>query len=369
MIQFFSPTVFDADRAVIFDLVREAGETNRFILKEHCSALEAEVRRRTGAGHAVAVSSGTTAVLVALAAAGVGPGDEVVVQAYCCQPVASQVIALGARPIFVDVDPRTLVMDPATVERRISERTKAILPAHLFSCMVDMPEIRRIADARGLTVVEDACVQQGAELDGVPAGRWGNVGTYSFFQAKVMGACGEGGMIVTDDAEIARQCRMLRNHGQDGVNRFLHHRIGFNARMDEIVAGFLCHRYARLDEILARRAAIASYYTQRLAHLADRLVLPPAGREGRCYYIYAVQTPERDRLQAFLNARGIASHVYYPRILPDQRAFQDYADPVDVLPVSRRAARENLALPVHPDLTDDEVRRVADAVEAFFAQA
>ena len=369
MIHFFSPTVFDADRELIYELVRQAGETNRFILKDHCRALEEEVCRRTGARHAIAVSSGTTAVLVALKAAGVGPGDEVIVQAYCCQPVASQVIALGARPVFVDVDPRTLVMDPAGVERRITARTKAILPAHLFSCMVDMPAIRKIAQKHGLKVVEDACVQQGAELAGQPAGCWGDLGTYSFFQAKVMGACGEGGMILTDDEEIARLCAMLRNHGQDGVNRFLHHWVGFNARMDEIVAGYLCHRYNQLDDILARRAQIAAYYTRRLAHLADRLVLPPEGCEGRCYYIYAVQTAERDALQAFLAERQIASQVYYPLILPDQQAFQTYADDRDEVPVSRRAARENLALPVHPDLTDAEVARVAEAVEMFFAQA
>jgi dTDP-4-amino-4,6-dideoxygalactose transaminase len=176
-------------------------------------------------------------------------------------------------------------------------------------------------------------------------------------------------MILTDDEEIARLCRMLRNHGQDGVNRFLHHVVGFNARMDEIVAGYLYHRYGALDGMLARRARIAAYYTDRLQHFAERLMLPPEGVMGRCYYIYAVQTAERDALQAFLAARDIASHVYYPRILPDQQAFQAFADPRDELAVSRRAARQNLALPVHPDLTDDEVVQVADAVEAFFAQA
>ncbi|MBB4264584.1 DegT/DnrJ/EryC1/StrS family aminotransferase [Roseospira visakhapatnamensis] len=364
-IPFFPPDLFEADRPLIHDLVFEAGTTNRFMLKDHVAALEDGFRRATGAADAIAVSSGTFAVLVALKAAGVGPGDEVIVQAYCCQPVASQVIALGATPVFVDVTADTMVMDPARVEERITPRTRAILPAHLFSCLVDMAPLRDIARRHGLVIVEDACVQQGATQDGVAAGRLGDVGTFSFFQVKAMGGCGEGGMIVTDDPEIGRRCRMLRNHGQDGATRFLHHIIGFNSRMDEIMAGFLNHRLARFDDILRSRARIAASYTERLSVLGNRITLPPPGVEGRCYYIYAVQSPDRDALRAFLLDRGIATHIYYPRILPHQRAFAAYADPRDRLDTAIRAARQNLALPIYPHMTDAQADAVVDGVLAF----
>jgi dTDP-4-amino-4,6-dideoxygalactose transaminase len=364
-IPFFPPDIFERDRAFILELVHRAGMSSSFILRDNVAKLEERFRSITGAQHAIAVHSGTGAVGVALRAAGIGPGDEVIVQAYCCQPVASEVINLGATPIFIDVDPRTMVMDPSRIEERISPRTRAILPAHLFSNMVDMPAVMDIAKRHGLVVVEDACVQQGAVLAGKPAGRWGHLGTFSFFQMKVMGGCGEGGLILTDDPELGAACRMIRNHGQDKV-RFRYERIGVNSRMDEIMAGCLLKRLDDLDAMLARRADIAEFYHARLQVLKDRIVLPPPGRDGRCFYMYVIRTPERDELAAFLAERSIETQVYYPRSLPVQAAFRSFARAEDWIENSLRASRENLALPIYPHLADAQAEAVAQGVLDFF---
>ncbi|HWU87793.1 MAG TPA: DegT/DnrJ/EryC1/StrS family aminotransferase [Kofleriaceae bacterium] len=364
-VPFFPPDMFEKDRALIHELVYRAGMSSSFILRDNVAALEERFRRITGAREAIAVHSGTGAVAVALRAAGIGPGDEVIVQAYCCQPVASEVIHLGATPIFVDVDPRTMVMDPACVEDAITDRTRAILPAHLFASMVDMPAIMEIARRRNVRVIEDACVQQGASLGSTPAGRFGHLGTFSFFQMKVMGGCGEGGLILTDDPELASACRAIRNHGQQA--RFHYERLGVNSRMDEIMAGFLLHRLDEMDRILATRADIAAYYHSRFEHLQDRVVLPLPGRKGRCFYMYTLQTPERDLLAAHLEERGIGTQVYYPRCLPVQTAFRAWARPDDRLEHSLRASRENLALPIYPLLTAAQADAVADAVVDFFS--
>jgi dTDP-4-amino-4,6-dideoxygalactose transaminase len=366
-VPFFPPDIFEKDREFLLDLVHRIGTSGTFILGENVAKLEQRFREATGALDAIAVHSGTGAVAVALRAIGIGPGDEVIVQGFCCQPVASEVINLGATPSFVDVDPQTMVMDAGAIARRITPRTRAILPAHLFADMVDMPTLMDLARRHRIKVVEDACVQQGAVLNGISAGLAGDVGTYSFFQMKVMGGCGEGGMIVTNNLEIARACRIVRNHGQDGNTRFLHHLIGVNSRMDEIMAGFLLHRLDQLGWILERRVEIAEYYHRRFASIADRVALPGNRREGRCYYMYVIRTPRRDALREHLLQRGIGTQVYYPRPLPAQRAFQEFAASEDRLENCARASRENLALPIYPQLTDAQAEVVADAVLEFFA--
>lgn len=363
-VPFFPPDMFEADKEIIYQQVYDAGISNKFILKENVESLEQEIMEYSGAKAAIAVHSGTGAVALSLRALGIGPGDEVITQGFCCQPVASEIINLGATPIFVDVDPDTMVMDPSKIEARITERTKAILPAHLFSCMVNMPKVKDIAKQYNLKIIEDACVVQGAKLNGIPAGLWGDVGTWSFFQMKVMGGCGEGGVILTDDLELAAKCRMLRNHGQS--ERFNHVLIGVNSRMDEIMAGFLRYRLKEFDSILKRRADIAEYYHERFASIEGKIKRPPLGTDGRCYYMYNIQVKRRQELQEHLLSRGIATHIYYPRILPEQRAFIKYQTPADDLAQCKRVSQENLALPIYPRLTDKQAKAVADAVVEFY---
>ncbi|WP_062210061.1 DegT/DnrJ/EryC1/StrS aminotransferase family protein [Streptomyces sp. NBRC 109706] len=369
LIPFFPPDLFEEDRQALLDLLYEVGTDpeQKFILGRRSAALEEELRESTGAGSVIACSSGTGALNLAVQALGVGPGDEVVVPAFCCQPVASSVANLGATPVFADCDPHTMVIDPEDMERSITDRTKAVMPAHVFSIMADMPRINKIAHDRGIPVIEDAAVAQGAVLDGVPSGRWGDLGAFSFFQVKAFGTVGEGGVVLTDDEALATRVRMLRNHGQDGITRFLHHEVGQNSRFDEVVAAFQLHRHAGFADRLERRAKIADYYTERFAPLADRgVTAPPAGRNGRCYYVYSLLVRRRGDLRAWLTEKEIGSHVYYPVPLPLQPAFAEFAPEGRAWPGAQYASDHNLAIPIWPHLTDAQVEYIADSVCEFF---
>ncbi|CND50464.1 putative PLP-dependent enzyme possibly involved in cell wall biogenesis [Mycobacterium tuberculosis] len=367
-IPFFSAELFEDDRAVLLDTVRAigTGPEQKFILGEHTARLERELADRVGARAAVACSSGTSALTLILAAMGVGPGDEVIVPAFGCPPPAATVLDSGARPVFADIDPVRLTIDPAAAEALITPRTKAVVAAHMFSVMADMPAFRALADRHGLRLVEDSALAQGGTLRGRPAGRWGDAGLYSFVQVKTFGMPGEGGVVITDDAALARDVRMLRNHGQDGVHRFVHHRIGHNSRFDEVMAAFQLHRLPGLDDRLARRAELFARYSRRLAPLAGRgLVTPPEGGDGRFHYVYTVLTERRDALRAHLAEHGIAAHVYYPRPLPAQPAFAPCAPPGGSWPNAADAARRNISLPLYPGLTDAQVDYIADTVRTF----
>ncbi len=305
---FFPPDLFADDRDVLLDAVHDIGTSagQRFILGTYTARLEEELRAWLGAADVVACSSGTAALTLVLRAMGVGDRDEVVVPAFGCAPLASTVVNLGARPVFADIGAHSMVVDPDETERLITGRTRALMPAHMFSVMADMPRFRQIAARHGVRLVEDSAVAQGAVLDGRPAGRWGEAGVFSFVQVKTFGTAGEGGVIVTDDPVLGQACRMLRNHGQEGTSRFLHHQIGYNSRFDEILAAFQLHRLAGLASRLDRRARIAEYYTGRFAALqASGILAPPAGRNGRCYYVYSLLAEQRDELKAHLAFRGI----------------------------------------------------------------
>jgi dTDP-4-amino-4,6-dideoxygalactose transaminase len=368
---FFPPDLFEADREHLLRICHEVGlmPDQKFILGERTRQLELALAEMTGAKHVVACSSATGALELSVRALNIGPGDEVIVPAFACQPLASSVANVGATPVFADIDPWTMVLDPARVEDLVTERTKAITPAHTFSIMADMPSLNKIASRHGLAMIEDAAVAQGANLDGRPAGRWGDLGMFSFFQVKAFGTAGEGGMILTDDDDLATACRMLRNHGQDGITRFLSHRIGQNSRFDEVLAAFQLHRLAGFPERLERRAQIADYYTERFAPLADRgLLAPPPGRNGRCYYVYSLLVDDREALQTHLSERGIGTHVYYPVPLPLQPAFSAYAPAGQSWPNAVRAGERNLAIPIWPHLTDSDVEYIADSVCELFTE-
>ncbi len=368
-IPFFPPDLFAADRDTLLDCLYEVGTDpeQKFILGRRTAELEQALREITGAADVIACGSGTGALTLAVHALRIGPGDEVIVPAFCCQPVASTVANLGATPVFADVDPWTMVMDPEDTERLVSERTRAIMPAHVFSVMADMPKLNSVARRHGLAVIEDAAVAQGAVLDGVPAGRWGDPGVFSFFQVKAFGTAGEGGVVLTDKPDLARAVRMLRNHGQDGTHRFLHHRIGYNSRFDEVIAAFQLKRLPGFADRLERRARIAEYYGERFAPLRDRGVqAPPSGRNGRCYYVYSLLVDRREDLRAYLSERGVGTHVYYPVPLPRQPAFAAHATAGRTWPNAERAGLRNLAIPIWPHLTDAQVEFIASSVCEFF---
>ncbi|UJW31925.1 DegT/DnrJ/EryC1/StrS family aminotransferase [Saccharothrix sp. AJ9571] len=367
-IPFFPPDLFERDREVLLDLLHRIGTAadQRFILGEYTARFEHLLRTELSAEDVITCATGTSALTLTLRAMDVGPGDEVVVPAFGCAPLASTVAELGATPVFTDIRPHTMVIDPDLAEAAITPRTKVLMPAHLFSIMADMPRFAGLGRRHGLRVLEDSAVAQGATLGGKQAGTWGDAGVFSFVQVKSFGMPGEGGAVVTDDAGLARTVRMLRNHGQDGQTRFLHHRIGYNSRFDEIQAAFQLHRFDGLAARLERRAQIADYYTARFESLVDAGIQPPpAGRDGRCFYVYTLRADRRDELRAHLRARGIETHVYYPLPLPHQPAFARFAPPGRRWPQAESAAARILSLPVHPQLSDTEVELIADAVHAF----
>ncbi|WP_433259854.1 DegT/DnrJ/EryC1/StrS family aminotransferase [Actinosynnema sp. CS-041913] len=365
-IPFFPPDLFDDDEELLLDVVAEVATApeQRFILGSRTAELEAAIRASVGAADAVACGSGTSALTLLLTAMDVGPGDEVIVPAYGCAPLAATPVLRGATPVFADIDPWTMVVDPVEVEKLVTERTKVIMPAHMFSVMADMPALRRIATDAGVRLLEDSAVGQGAVLAGRAAGTWGDAGVYSFVQVKAFGMPGEGGLVVTNDPALGRTVRMLRNHGQDGRTRFLHHRIGYNSRFDEIMAAFQLHRLATFARRLDRRADIGEYYTARFADLPG-VVAPPPGRDGRCFYVYSLLADRRDALRDHLTAHGIGCHVYYPAPLPHQPAFARHAAPGRDWPWAALACRRQLAIPVHPRLTDAQVEHIADEVCRF----
>ncbi|MCN9242341.1 DegT/DnrJ/EryC1/StrS family aminotransferase [Streptomyces sp. RY43-2] len=367
-VPFFPPTLFEADRPALLGLLREVGldPEQRFILGSRTAAFEELLRADLGAADVVACSSGTSALSLILWAMDIGPGDEVIVPAFGCAPLASSVVTVGATPVFADIRPDTMTMDPDAAERLVTERTKAVLPAHMFSVMADMPRFAALTERHGLRLLEDSAVAQGGVLRGVPAGLWGEAGVYSFVQVKTCGMPGEGGVVITRDAALGERVRMLRNHGQHAGRRFVHHALGVNSRFDEIQAAFQTHRYAGFPARLARRAEIAAYYTERFTSLIDHGVTPPPpDQDGRCFYVYTVLADAREALAAHLAEHGVATHVYYPQPLPAQGAFAPYAPPGARWPGAEEAARRHLALPVHHLLTDAQVMRVADLVCAF----
>ncbi len=335
----------------------------QYVLGDEVAAFEREFAAYCGTEHAVAVNTGTSALHVALLAAGVGPGDEVITVPFTFVATAAAIRYAGATPVFVDIDPVTFNMDPEKLEAALTPRTRAIVPVHLYGQMADMEPIMAIARAHGLPVIEDACQAHGATYGGSRAGSLGLSGCFSFYPGKNLGACGEGGMVVTNDAEQARQMRMLRDWGQE--QRYHHVVQGFNYRMDGIQGAVLRVKLRHLEDWTEARRAHARRYDERLAHSAE--VAAPTECEGRrhVYHVYAVRTRDRAALQHRLSARGVQTGLHYPIPVHLQQAHADLGYGRGDFPESERAADEVLSLPIYPEMTPaqiDEVSAVIDQV-------
>jgi dTDP-4-amino-4,6-dideoxygalactose transaminase len=318
-----------------------------------------------GSKHAVGVGSGTDALQLAIRALGITTGDEVITVSFSFFATAEAIFYSGARPILVDIDERTFNMDVAAVAERITPRTKAIIPVHLYGRTMDMKRLLDLAADHHVAVIEDACQAHGARLDtGAKAGTAGRLGCFSYYCSKNMGAYGEAGSVVTDDDELAETIRQLREHGQ--VTRYYHPIVGYNARLDEIQAAVLRIKLRRLDRWNDRRRAIARLYTSLLR---DSGVITPEdpGGERHVWHIYAIRVEggRRDTLRDFLADRGIGTGIHYPVPIHLQDAAQFLGYRQGELPVTERIATEVLSLPMYPELTDEQVGHVADAVKAF----
>lgn len=341
--------------------------SGQYILGENVSAFEAEAARYCGVHYAVGVASGTDALILSLRALGIGEGDQVIVPSFTFFATAEAVSLLGATPVFVDVDPLTLNLDPHAVMRAVAPATKAIIPVHLFGQPADMEEILNIAAEHGLKVVEDACQAFGAEYRGRKVGSLGVAGCFSFFPSKNLGCCGDGGLVVTDDARLAETVRELRNHGSR--ERYYHRCAGYNSRLDEIQAAILRVKLRHIDRWNRSRQRIASCYDELIAgaDLAPWVQTPHARADRVCvFHQYTVRVRARDDLKSFLASRRIGTGIYYPLPLHLQEAYHYLGCGSGTLPNAEVAAGEVLSLPIFPEITPEEQEYVVGAMGEFY---
>jgi len=337
-----------------------------FILGPEVTALEEEIAKFCGARFAVGVSSGTDALLLALMALGVKAGDEVVTSAYSFFATAGAVWRLGAKPVFVDIEPGSFNLDPAQLESKITPRTKAILPVHLYGRCADLDPILATAQRRGVAVIEDAAQAIGAtDGKGRQAGTVGKVGCFSFFPTKNLGGFGDGGLVTTQDPELAERMRVLRVHGSKP--KYYHKEVGGNFRLDAIQAAVLRVKLKQLPAWTEGRRANAGRYRRMIeaAGLSSRVTVP-ADVPGHIYNQFVIRVAERDRLQAFMTEKGVGTEIYYPVPLHLQECFASLGHRKGDLPVSEAAAAQSLALPIYPELTEEQQRYVVDQIKAFF---
>lgn len=367
MIQFYDyQRRFPHARQDLMRIIRAQAASGEFILKSAVEELEARLREHSGARHAICVSSGTFALTLALKAHGIGPGDEVITPAFSYVASASAIVQAGATPVFVDVDGASFTLQPQAVARAIGSRTRAVMAVHLFSGLADMPALRAAMPA-GMPLIEDSATAFGASQQGRAAGVLGDAGIYSFFPAKPLGGIGDGGAVITDDDAIATTVRMLRNHGQDGKTRFHHHLLGYNSRMDDINARWLCERLAHNPAELAQKQAIARHYDAALAPLAPRLQLQLRHTGDFSPHAYVIRSEQRDALAAHLKTRGIETKVHFPQPLPAQPAFATAQYQASDFPQAAALAQQTLAIPLHAQLQEHEVSAIIEAIREFHA--
>jgi dTDP-4-amino-4,6-dideoxygalactose transaminase len=357
---------YRAIKAEVDAAVTSVLEGGHFILGPEVASFENEFSDYCGTRHTVGVNSGTSALHLALLAAGVGPGDEVITAAFTFVATAAGIEYTGARAVLADVDPDTLTIDPQRIESAITPKTKAIIPVHLYGRPADMDPIMSIARAHGLAVVEDAAQAHGAEYKGRRAGSIGDLGCFSFYPGKNLGAAGDGGAVTTANDEYARTLRMLRDWGAE--QKYLHVVKGFNFRLDEIQAAILRVKLRRLEAWTDLRRQHARAYAALLRRAAIRL--PSEARDARhVYHIYAVRTHERDRVRSELHAAGIQAGIHYPIPVHLQPAYANLGYRRGDFPVSERAADEVLSLPLYPELTPAAIHRVARVLSASAARS
>jgi dTDP-4-amino-4,6-dideoxygalactose transaminase len=333
--------------------------SSHFSLGEEVFALEEEFAAYCGSGFGVGVNSGSSALHLALLACGIGPGDEVITVSMTFVATVAAIDYVGATPVVVDVDPGTLNMDPAKIEAQITERTKAIMPVHLHGGPADMEPILRIARRHGLRVIEDAAQAHGARYGGRRVGSCGDLGCFSFYPGKNLGAYGEAGMVVTDDESLAREIAMLRDWGQS--EKYRHVRRGFNFRMDGIQGGVLRVKLRHLDAWNQARRNHAAHYGQLLAGLDCCLPRVVAGGE-HVYHVYGIRAAGRERVRACLTQRGVQTGIHYPIPVHRQPAYEGLCKGAPMLPVTDAASNELLSLPMFPELTHAQVETVCDVL-------
>ena len=355
-------------RGEIMDALARVVDSQKFILGEEVQALEKRLAEYSGARYAIGCGSGSDALLLALLALDIGPGDEVLTVPFTFFATAGSISRVGARPVFCDVDPGTFNIDVAHAASVIEKhpKIKAIVPVHLFGGCADMDPLREIAAARGIHLIEDAAQAIGAEYKGQRAGSLGDIGCFSFYPTKNLGAFGDGGLCTTDDEGLAERMRALRIHGRTGT--YYHEWIGVASRLDAMQAAVLGVKLRHLDDWSDRRAQNARLYAERFAECDIPVTVPrAAGYQNRhIFHQFVIRCAERDRLQQYLKSRGIGTEIYYPLSLHQQPCFADLGYSAGDFPVSEELAGTVLALPIHSDLEPRQIKYVVESIAGFY---
>jgi dTDP-4-amino-4,6-dideoxygalactose transaminase len=345
-------------------------ESQHFILGPAVERCEQAIASYCGCAHGIGVSSGSDALLVCLMAENIGPGDEVITTPYTFFATAGAIARLGATPVFVDIDPATYNLDASQIASKVTARTRAIIPVHLYGQMADMDAVMAVANAHGLAVIEDAAQAIGAERNGRRAGSVGHYGCISFFPSKNLGAAGDGGMVVTNDPGRAERVKILRAHGSSP--KYYHKLLGGNFRLDAVQAAIVAAKLPHLDGWTAARQRNATQYDQLFSdaglaasapHQPQQIGLPRVVTDRHIFNQYVIRVSERDRLKAALQARGVGTEVYYPVPMHLQECFAYLGQREGSFPESERAANETLAIPVHPELSEGQARYVVECIQ------
>ena len=344
------------DRPAVEAAIRRVVERGWYVLGPEVDAFEQRFAEACGAVHAIGVGTGTDAIAIILRGLGIGPGDEVITTPLSAAYTALACVMVGARPVFADIDPRRLTIDPAAIEAAVTPRTAAILPVHLYGQPADMRTLMAVAEAHGLAVVEDCCQAHLATCEGRPVGSFGVAAAYSFYPTKNLGALGDGGAITTGDAALAAKMKRIRNGGQ--TDRYHHGELGVNSRLDEIQAAILSARLPLLPGWTAARRAHAAAYRTLLDGAG--LEIPPECDAGHVYHLFPVLSPLRDQLQGALRAEGIETLIHYPVPIPRQPALEAQAPAV--CPAADRVCAQVLSLPLYPGMPDADVHMVAATI-------
>ncbi len=357
---------YESLKSELLPVVEKTLAAGHYVLGPNVSAFEQEIAAYTGTKFGVGVNSGSDALTLALRALDIGAGDEVITTPFTYIAPAESVHHVGAKIVFADIHPRSFNIDPAEIERRITPRTKAIIPVHLFGQAAPMKEILALAQPRGIHIIEDCAQAIGATYDGKPVGSFGAMGCFSFYPTKNLGADGDGGMVVTNDEAIAKKLRMLRVHGIE--RRYFHDLHGYNSRLDELQAAILRVKLPHLKRWNARRAEIARYYTQGLDHLP--LDFPVTAKENNhVFHVYALLSDRRDALQKFLADKGVPTIIYYPQPLHLQKIYEKFGFKVGDYPIAEEISKLILPLPMYPELTREHLDQVVGTILGFFSQA
>jgi len=346
--------------------VLDALDSGWYILQENVSVFEHMFAEFCGVNHGICVSSGTAAIFLALLALGVGPGDEVILPSFSFIATASPIFHVRAKPVFVDIDPSTYVLDPNEVRRRICNKTKAIIPVHLYGHPVDMDPILEIANKHDLYVIEDACQAHGAKYKGRKVGGIGDIACFSFYPSKNMTVCGDGGIVTTNDEEIAEKIKMLRNHGRRAGEKYRHELIGYNLRFNEIQAAIGIKQLQKLTGWIETRRKIARSYNKALEDFATVPVEKPWAKH--VYYMYVIKCEKRDDLQRFLADQRIATGIHYPIPIHQQPAISRHLTSQPKLKNTELCAKSVLSLPTYPELTQIEIKYICEKIVDYYTR-